>query len=170
MSIDLQQRVQAHLHVIYQTVDKPLDIRGVTQAALELMRIPVAPNSETASNVQPAAHQNHWTEKDVILITYGNSILPASESADKQPLSILKDFLDNYTNNTINSVHILPFFPYCSDDGFAVMDFMAVNNALGDWQDIADIGSDYRLMADLVINHCSAQNQWFKNFIDCFFN
>ncbi len=166
MSIDLQQRVQAHLHVIYQTVDKPLDLRGVTQAALELMRIPVAPNSETASNVQPAAHQNHWTEKDVILITYGNSILPASESADKQPLSILKDFLDNYTNNTINSVHILPFFPYCSDDGFAVMDFMAVNNALGDWQDIADIGSDYRLMADLVINHCSAQNQWFKNFIE----
>ena len=111
------------------------------------MRIPVAPNSETASNVQPAAHQNHWTEKDVILITYGNSILPASESADKQPLSILKDFLDNYTNNTINSVHILPFFPYCSDDGFAVMDFMAVNNALGDWQDIAD-DAESRLRQD----------------------
>src|SRR5690606_30437812 len=56
-------------------------------------------------------------------------------------------------------------FPYSSDDGFSVIDYSSVNEALGSWQHIRDIAADYRLMSDLVINHCSARSAWFDNFI-----
>jgi sucrose phosphorylase len=61
-------------------------------------------------------------------------------------------------------LHILPFFPFSSDDGFSVMDYLAVNPELGAWPDIAKLGQRYRLMSDLVINHASAQSLWYKNF------
>ncbi|KZY77385.1 alpha-amylase, partial [Oleiphilus sp. HI0069] len=43
--------------------------------------------------------------------------------------------------------------------------FSSVNEALGDWPDIQDIASHYKLMSDLVINHCSSRSVWFQNFI-----
>jgi sucrose phosphorylase len=107
------------------------------------------------------AHQNNWDQADVVLITYGNSIHQEGEA----PLKTLHRFLDENVQGIINSVHILPFFPYCSDDGFAVMDYYEVNKALGDWDDIESIANNYHLMADLVINHGSSSSQWFKNFI-----
>jgi len=35
-------------------------------------------------------------------------------------------------------------------------------SALGSWDDIDALGGDYRLMADLVINHVSGQSHWFR--------
>ncbi len=61
-------------------------------------------------------------------------------------------------------LHLLPFFPYSSDDGFSVMDYLSVNPAFGDWEDISALGREFRLMADLVINHASARSRWFDNF------
>ena len=109
----------------------------------------------------PTPHKNHWNESDVVLITYGDSII----SDDEHPLHTLRQFMDKYLGDTIKNVHILPFFPYSSDDGFAVIDYSSVNESLGDWADIADIAKDRRLMADLVINHCSSRSAWFENFI-----
>lgn len=108
----------------------------------------------------PPAHQNNWDESDVLLITYGDSVQRPGE----KPLRTLKQFLDDCLADTISGVHVLPFFPYSSDDGFSVMDYRAVNEALGDWEDIRAIASDYKLMADLVINHMSARSRWFENF------
>lgn len=102
-----------------------------------------------------------WNEKDIILITYGDSIIQKG----KKPLSVLKNFLDNYLSNTINYVHILPFFPYSSDDGFSVIDYYRVNPQLGNWNDIDHISKDYNLMADLVINHISQHSEWFQNYL-----
>jgi len=96
------------------------------------------------------------------VITYGNSLL----KDDEVPLNTLHQFLDDYLKATTNMVHILPFFPYCSDDGFAVIDYYRVNPSLGDWPDIQSIATDYRLMADLVINHCSTSSDWFQNFVN----
>jgi sucrose phosphorylase len=62
-------------------------------------------------------------------------------------------------------VHILPFYPFTSDDGFSVLDYSSVNESLGDWEDINAIANNYSLMADLVVNHCSARSPWFENFI-----
>lgn len=99
-----------------------------------------------------------WSEKDALLITYGNSI---TDGAHK-PLDLLSDFLDRYLKGTLNAVHILPFFPYTSDDGFAVSDFRSVNPQLGDWPDINRIASEFTLMSDLVLNHVSSQSTWFN--------
>ena len=99
-----------------------------------------------------------WSERDALLITYGNSIVDGAH----KPLDLLNDFLHRYLRGTLNSVHILPFFPYTSDDGFAVSDFRAVNPQLGDWPDINRIAADFTLMSDLVLNHVSSQGNWFN--------
>ena len=65
----------------------------------------------------------------------------------------------------MSAVHILPFFPFTSDDGFSVLNYSSVNESVGSWEHIESIAKDYHLMADLVINHCSARSQWFENFI-----
>lgn len=102
-----------------------------------------------------------WSEQDVILITYGDSIT----TADERPLQTLHRFLKQYLSATITGVHILPFFPYSSDDGFSVIDYRRVNPTLGGWDEIKAIASDYRLMADLVINHVSRESLWFYDFV-----
>ena len=99
-----------------------------------------------------------WSEQDALLITYGNSIVDGAH----KPLDLLYDFLRTYLEGTLNSVHILPFFPYTSDDGFAVSDFRAVNPQLGDWPDIQRIAGQFNLMSDLVLNHVSSQGSWFN--------
>jgi len=102
-----------------------------------------------------------WDETDVVLITYGNSIASPGE----KPLFTLHRFLKSNLNLTFSCVHILPFFPSTSDDGFAVSDYMAVAPELGGWEDIAGIGTDFTLMFDLVLNHVSAGHPWFRNFL-----
>ena len=101
-----------------------------------------------------------WSQRDVALITYGDSIVDGGS----KPLKVLRDFCEAWLGNCVTWVHILPFFPWTSDDGFSVLDYSSVNQALGDWNDISDIATDYRLMADLVLNHCSSRSAWFENF------
>ena len=101
-----------------------------------------------------------WDQDKVLLITYGDSIC----SDDASPLQTLHQFLDTRLKETITGVHILPFFPYSSDDGFAVIDFLDVNPELGNWDDIEAIGHSFNLMFDLVANHVSSQSDWFQQF------
>ncbi|MFC4699291.1 sugar phosphorylase [Glaciecola siphonariae] len=118
----------------------------------------------------PCPHTNLWSEQDVILITYGDSIYQqaahGSDDSVPAPLQTLHGFLKRYCSHTINHVHILPFFPYSSDDGFSVIDYSTVNEALGTWDDIEAISEDFGLMVDLVINHCSARSAWFMQFVE----
>jgi sucrose phosphorylase len=107
------------------------------------------------------SEQPAWSEKDVVLITYGNSI----RKADERPLHTLYRFLFNRLADTISCVHILPFFPFTSDDGFSVSDFMKVDPLLGSWEDIVAFTPKFSLMSDLVINHVSAGHSWFKNYL-----
>jgi len=71
-----------------------------------------------------------------------------------------------YMKGVVNSVHILPFFPFSSDDGFAVIDYKKVNKELGDWDNIKGIADQFKLMADLVINHISSKSEWFQQYIN----
>lgn len=104
---------------------------------------------------------NLWSEHDALVITYGNSIVDGQH----KPLDLLRDFLHQNLAGTINGVHILPFFPFTSDDGFAVSDYRAVNPVLGDWSDINRIGGEFKLMSDLVLNHVSSQSAWFNDYL-----
>ena len=102
---------------------------------------------------------NKWSQNEILMITYGNSIC----APDDKPLVTLRRFLE-YLQDTITGVHILPFCPYSSDDGFAVIDYLQVNPELGDWQDVEAIAAKFDLMADLVLNHISSESKWFKQF------
>ncbi|WP_171125692.1 MULTISPECIES: sugar phosphorylase [unclassified Ruegeria] len=102
-----------------------------------------------------------WSENDSVLITYGNSI----EDQAHKPLDLLHDFLVRHLTGVVNGVHILPFFPFTSDDGFAVSDYYSVSTQLGDWTDITRIADDFHLMSDLVLNHVSSQGAWFTNYL-----
>jgi sucrose phosphorylase len=99
-----------------------------------------------------------WSERDAVLITYGDTIMDGRH----KPLDLLEDFLTRHMQGVVNGVHILPFFPFSSDDGFAVTDYRAVNTQLGEWSDIRRIASKFHLMSDLVLNHVSSQSGWFN--------
>ncbi len=104
-----------------------------------------------------------WTEKDAILITYAD-VITASDHSEKKGIELLEDFIDTYLNSSVSTVHLLPFFPSSSDQGFSVMDYKKVRAGLGDWEDIEHFSEKYRLMADLVINHASRYGEWFMNY------
>ncbi len=106
-------------------------------------------------------NNSKWDEKDTVLITYGDSIKKNAE----RPLLTLKSFLDKNLKEQLSVVHILPFFPYSSDDGFSVIDFRQVNPDLGGWNDVLDLSQNFDLMSDLVINHASSKSEWFQNFL-----
>lgn len=150
---ELRFRVISHLTVLYP--QQPDSDR--VQLAEKLIQA-----IGLGCTVNPVAqYKNHWDQQDIYVITYGDTLV----EAEQKPLSSLKHFLDHYLSGTINAIHLLPFFPYSSDDGFAVVDYFQVNKKLGHWQDIKSIADDYKLMADLVINHCSAESRWFKNYL-----
>ena len=152
----LHDKVKHHLESIY--ADVALDVSYETLATELMNTIGIQQQTDIAS---PKSHHNYWDEDDIIMITYGDSVI----DDDERPLVTLNKFLHRYCKNTVNNVHILPFFPYSSDDGFSVIDYSTVNESLGSWDDIEAIAADYGLMTDLVINHCSARSVWFDNFI-----
>lgn len=101
------------------------------------------------------------TQRDAILIAYGDQVRAEGEP----PLRTLGNFLAARAADAISAVHILPFYPSSSDDGFSVMDYFAVDPALGAWEDVAALGGRFDLMFDAVFNHASAEGVWFKNFV-----
>ena len=103
-----------------------------------------------------------FSEKDVILITYGDLI----RGDDQLPLEVLADFADRYLKGGINTLHILPFFPYSSDRGFSIIDFEEVDPRLGTWENIEALKVHSRLMFDGVFNHISSKSRWFQEFLD----
>jgi len=105
---------------------------------------------------------DRFTEEDIILITYGDII----RSENEPPIKTLATFCDKYLSGTINTLHILPFFPYSSDRGFSIIDFETVDPRLGTWQDIEDLEHRYQLMFDGVINHVSSKSRWFQEFLN----
>jgi len=110
--------------------------------------------------IQPFPNAKEFDQADVILITYGDMVNKEGE----KPLKTLRKFLNEKAAGLINSVHVLPFFPYSSDDGFSVIDYREVDPNLGEWDDIVKLGSDFKLMVDLVANHVSAESGWFRKY------
>ena len=102
-----------------------------------------------------------WSEKDVLLITYADSIIKKNQ----KNLITLSNFLTKYCKE-FTYVHILPFFPFSSDDGFAVEDYKKIKKEHGSWNDLKKITKSFKIMVDLVINHCSSRNRLFKNFLE----
>ncbi len=114
-----------------------------------------------------------FSERDALLISYGDMIAApgraegppeGSPSGGEPALARLGGFIDRRLPGAFSYLHILPFYPYSSDDGFSVKDYRRVDPALGSWDDIEALGRGRRLAFDLVLNHASAQGDWFRDF------
>lgn len=149
----LEKKLFEHLAFLYgeekadSIINRFLDLIHAFQAQHETLAKPLS--SEKIS------------EKDAILITYGDMVQQQGEA----PLKTLSAFLQKYLDDKISTVHILPFYPYSSDDGFAVIDYRRVNANLGTWEDVATLGENFRLMVDAVVNHISSQSAAFQGFL-----
>ncbi len=104
--------------------------------------------------------EERFTQRDLVLITYGDAIRGERGST----IEALHRFVQAYYD-TINTIHILPFFPYSSDRGFAVVDFKAVDPTMGTWDTVRALGADYDLMFDAVFNHVSSRSEMFRGFL-----
>ncbi|KUF12471.1 sugar phosphorylase [Pseudoponticoccus marisrubri] len=149
-STALHQRLRRLLFAIYPEQDPDALARQVVEAFW--------PEGHSARKRARKAGNTLWSQRDGILITYGDSLIDGVY----KPLDLLRDFLVEHMSGVVNGVHILPFFPFTSDDGFAVTDYRKVNPTLGDWPDITRIGEAFHLMSDLVLNHVSSQGTWFN--------
>jgi sucrose phosphorylase len=152
--VTLEKQIQDHLTFIYGS-----EIAAIVWAQLQ-------PRLANFRRQHPELGQaivpnERVTEADSILITYGDQV----QEPGRPALQSLAEVLIRYLKGVISSVHILPFYPYSSDDGFSVIDYTAVDLALGDWGDVARLGQNFRLMFDAVINHISAQSAWFQGFL-----
>lgn len=102
-----------------------------------------------------------WDEKDVVLITYADQISAKGEKA----LPVFTRFYNEWLSRTFSHVHLLPFYPWSSDDGFSVIDYHTVAPETGNWRDVAELKQSASLMFDFVCNHMSAKSEWFANYL-----
>lgn len=146
-----QDELRAHLEFIYGE-----RVNAVLPDLLELLQ-----RCRQTHPPKAASPQERLSERDTILITYGDQISRAGEA----PLKTLHTFLNQHLKGAVTGVHFLPFYPYTSDDGFSVVDYLQVDPALGTWEDVEATGKNFRLMFDAVINHISAKSEWFQGFL-----
>jgi hypothetical protein len=116
---------------------------------------------EVAGNGHNQTSRFSFDQRDLLLITYPDIV----RSKKATPLASLHGFLHDHLPCTFSFIHLLPFYPYSSDDGFSVIDYLQVDPQLGDWEDIAVLAKDSRLMFDAVVNHISAKSAWFTGYL-----
>ena len=148
----LARRIQSHLNFLYgrgQGTTCYQELEGLLSQFLHRNRGKLPP----AGRLGPA---------DAILITYGDQV----REPDRLPLQSLTEFLYRQVKGAITGVHLLPFFPYSSDDGFSVIDYYQIDATLGGWDDVARLGVEFDLMFDAVINHISSQSEWFQRYLE----
>ena len=108
----------------------------------------------------PPPKKSLWDERDLWLITYGDTL----SEPHTAPLATLKRFLETAANGSFSFVHILPFFPFSSDDGFSVVDYREVDPKLGRWDHIQDLSAAFRPVFDAVINHVSSGSRYMQRY------
>jgi sucrose phosphorylase len=81
-------------------------------------------------------------------------------------IAALDSLLTNELSNVFGGVHLLPFFHPIdgSDAGFDPIDHTLVDARLGDWKDVATLAKHTPVMADVIVNHMSADSPQFRDF------
>ena len=147
----LEDRILSHLAFLYGSEQS-----GVIWTRLRAILSDYQRRNPIPDGVSAASP----SERDVVLITYGDQC----QEPGVPPLRTLHTLLTRMLGRVVSGVHILPFFPYSSDDGFSVVDYRRVNAEFGIWADIERLGRDFRLMVDAVVNHVSRHSNWFQRF------
>lgn len=140
-------RLRGHLTGIY----------GDEAGGATLLRLVEVLQSFQRDHPHAARPRALFDETDVILIAYGDQV----REPDHPPLRSLRRFLNAHIGGAVSGLHLLPHYPWTSDDGFAVVDYTAVDPSLGEWRHVEELAGDFRLMLDAIANHTSASNEWF---------
>ncbi len=117
---------------------------------------------DNAGSVITGKRKAGWDEKDIVLITYADQFSAPGEKA----LPVFTRFYNEWLSRSFSHVHLLPFYPWSSDDGFSVIDYHEVAPETGSWCDVAELKKSASLMFDFVCNHMSAKSKWFENYIN----
>lgn len=126
----------------------------------EVVREMVALAEQWAPALGPVATRRP-DEGTAYLITYGDAFRRTGET----PLHTLADVLRRHVRDAVTDIHLLPIYPWTSDDGFGVVDHRRVNPDLGTWGDIAELRADHALALDFVANHVSSSSPWFQGWL-----
>lgn len=146
------------------------EVRGRIAACLEDLYGPqtavdllprVLALAERYADLLPAPITSGWSEEDAILITYPDQVYEPGQA----PLASLADFCRHHLKGLVSGIHLLPFYPSSSDDGFSVVDYRQVDPAYGTWDDVQRLSREWQLMFDAVINHASVRSAWFQAFL-----
>jgi len=140
-----------HLEYLYGK-DTVADLHSVIEKVI----------SKQKNLIHPRGTEIVFSQKDTILITYPDIV----GNTNKSPLKTMGTFFSKWVSGVISTIHILPFFPFSSDDGFSVIDYKQVNPEYGNWEDVRLLGENFQLMFDAVLNHISASSRWFKGFLE----
>ncbi|ECC0876020.1 sugar phosphorylase [Listeria monocytogenes] len=149
MQTELVNQIEVKLRKIYQAAYQPAYLEKMLACAENY-------SNKTRGSIDTIS------EKNIYLIAYGDSIF----EKNKHPLQTLNEFLQEYAQDVITDVHLLPIFPSTSDDGFSVTDYKQIDEQLGDWDDVQKMSENFRVMLDFVANHMSKSSDWFKRFSD----
>src|SRR5215469_3201659 len=149
----MTQTIADHLEFLYGTATAAKIEPRIRQMIAHHLQVSPRPPDRTSTL--------HLTQRDSILITYGDQV----REVGAPHLQTLSAFLAEHVSGVVSAVHLLPFYPYSSDDGFSVVDYYAVDSGLGRWHDVSRIGERFQLMFDAVFNHVSAESEWFQGFL-----
>ncbi|WP_336213475.1 sugar phosphorylase [Enterobacter sp. P82] len=116
---------------------------------------------EQAAAAITEKRKSGWDEKDVVLITYADQFT----AVERDALPLFTRFYNEWLARSFSHVHLLPFYPWSSDDGFSVIDYHSVAPETGTWQDVAELKKSASLMFDFVCNHMSAKSAWFSHYL-----
>lgn len=148
--MDIKKKIDDKITNIYATTPEQETAKKIFAAIL------------TKYSKETFKQTNRLSQENIYLITYGDSFI----SDDKTPLATLNEVYNQVLSNSISDIHLLPMFPYTSDDGFSVTDYLAINPDLGSWKDIERLAQGKRLMFDFVANHMSKSSPWFQDFLN----
>ena len=149
--MDYVDRIRGKLQFLYPN-EQAADLFSVLMERIEAFQ---------SRHPELRARKPQLSQADAVLITYGDQVSEPGEP----PLQTLAEFASRHLTGVVSSVHVLPFYPFSSDDGFSVIDYYQVDPRLGSWEHIHRLAGEFRLMFDAVINHVSAQSPWFQAFM-----
>ncbi|MFT4261633.1 MAG: alpha-amylase family glycosyl hydrolase [Candidatus Woesearchaeota archaeon] len=127
----------------------------LTNLLKKLYKKPATINASINKIIKPLNKKVEWSEKDIILITYADVLN-----------NNIKNVVKKIKDTKINSIHILPFHPYDDDRGFAITDYETVRKEVNSWNYLKELGEQYKLCFDLVLNHTSTNHKWFKYYLN----
>ncbi len=83
-------------------------------------------------------------------------------------ISDLKSLIQNQFKGLFGGVHLLPFFnPIDGEDaGFDPKNHAQIDPRLGNWNDLKSLSEEVDIMADLIVNHISAESEQFQNYLE----